>query len=551
MSGRRSVLPVGLVAASLGAALGAGACSSRGSVSFQLDQPSVAVYNPVSARLSEYDLKTADGTPVGVATVSADSSGVLPLGPLLVTPKPVDLIMSLFSGSDLVGMARIRDVEILKSQKKIYEAFVRKPLVFVGAALPAETSTFNAITDGQILDFTTTTTDLEHPATTGPTTPRMPDGTEAAAVTSDGTLLLAGRKNLLTVYDTGSGDAKDVLLPFTPVRVVVAPRDLAAVVLDGGDSSGGGLVLFPSLAELHASGAVTAPMSLKLPGVSPRAAVFSADGQILYVLGGGSVDPCAPGTPPPANNITLVGIDGTIKGVWTLPDFASDIGIDTTGVLISRSVAGQVSRIVADATVAAPSPQKIFDATCPTALHVTNGDVLVVTAGKSTSFDNAFVLKRGPLDGTPPTELAVGAPNYQTDDTTGGPQPTPAPNQPVETVTIQPVSIYAYDLAVTPDGSRAVFAARIRYSQSNNPFTVLGAIDCTATLDIVEYGLYMVDTASGNASYQQRSQLVTNPESPDDPCMLCPLDLGEDLPFYCPSVAGDKAAGLAAIFGGP
>jgi hypothetical protein len=553
MSARAS-LPRASVALALLATLAAGACSSRGSVTFQINPPVVPVFNPLSSkRLSEYELQSTDGTLVGVASVSAnDDRALLPLGSLKVTPKPEDVVMSLFSGSQLLGMARIRDVEIKKEQQKTFDAFVRKPLVFVGSALPAESAMFNAVTDGQILDFTSTTTDLAHPATRDTNTPKLPDNISAAAVTSDGTMLLAGRKSLLTVYDTGTGITQDLVLPFTPARVVVAPRDAAAATLDPGDATNGGAVaLFRDVAALRQSASTTMPVTVKLPGVQPRAAVFSDDAAMLYVLGGGGADPCGPGVPPPGNTITQVGVaDGTVQGTWSMPDFVSDLASDTVGVLVSRSVAGQVARITPGPNPsAAPTFQKVFDATCPTALHVTNGEVLAVTS-QHDSMLNTFAIVRDHLDNSPATTLPIGAPVFQTDDT-GVMAPSPSPNQPAESITLTPVSLYAYDLAVTPDGGTAVFAARLRYTESNTPFQVLGAIDCTATLDIVEYGLYIVDTASGNATYQQRSQIVTNPESTNDPCMVCPLDALDELPFYCDSSPGDKAAGLAAIFGGP
>src|SRR5438477_5104291 len=101
------------------AMVAAGACTDRGAVTFEVKQPDLSVFNPVSTRLSEYELKTADGTVVAVATVSATSGqAVLGLGPLPVTPTPVDMVMSLFSGSELLGMARIRDVVIQKEQQQ-------------------------------------------------------------------------------------------------------------------------------------------------------------------------------------------------------------------------------------------------------------------------------------------------------------------------------------------------------------------------------------------------------------------------------------------------
>jgi hypothetical protein len=511
----------------------------------------------VSLRLSEYELKTTTGDLVGVATVSAtgtdSAQALLGLGPLQVTPAPVDVVMSLFSGTELQGMARIRDVVVKKEQTRTYDAFVRKPLVFVGAALPAETIPGNAVADGKILDFTGVASDLQHPKPPMMGAPRMPDSTSAAAVTSDGTLLLAGRANKITVYDTGTADQKDLPLNFTPVKIVVAARDVAAVALDGGDATGGSVALFANVAMLKDDLAGTSPQLIKLPGVNPRAAAFSSDGQTVYVLGGGSVDPCSPGTAPQANSITLLGVDGTVKGTWTLPDFVSDLAVQADGsILITRSTAGQIALLQPGADTGAPVPHNLFAASCPTAMHLTGSQLLVVTAAKDPDFDNTFVLMRASMsDPSPmPSTLAVGAPTFEVPTEDNMPRPTPMPG-PMVSITLKPVSLYAYDLAVTPDGLRAVFAARIRYHHANDHFTILGT-DCMATLDISEYGLYTVDTASGNASYESRSQILTTPVRDTDPCIICPLGfpLG-DVPFYCPSAPGDKAAGLAAVFGAP
>jgi hypothetical protein len=538
------------------AVVAAGACTDRGSVTFQVRTPEVGVFNPVSTRLSEYELKTTTGDLVGVATVSATATdsaqALLGLGPLQLTPAPVDVVMSLFSGTELQGMARIRDVMVRKEQTVTYDAFVRKPLVFVGAALPAETIPGNSVADGKILDFTGVAMDLEHPKPAMPGAPKMPDSTNASAVTSDGTLLLAGRANKITVYDTGTANQTDLPLSFTPVKIVVAARDAAAVALDGGDASGGAVALFPNVAMLKDDVAGTSPQVIKLPGVNPRTAAFSTDGQTVYVLGGGSVDPCSPGTAPQANTITLIGVDGIMKASWALPDFVSDVAVQSDGsILITRSTAGQVALLVPGTDTGAPAPRNLFAAKCPTAMHLTGSQLLVVTAAKDPDFDNTFVLMRASMtDPSPmPSTLALGAPTFEvpTEDTT---RPSPMPG-PMVSITLKPVSLFAYDLAVTPDGLRAVFAARIRYHHADDHFTILGT-DCTATLDISEYGLYTVDTASGNASYESRSQILTTPVRDTDPCIICPLGFPiGDVPFYCPSAPGDKPAGLAAIFGDP
>jgi hypothetical protein len=127
---------------------------------------------------------------------------------------------------------------------------------------------------------------------------------------------------------------------------------------------------------------------------------------------------------------------------------------------------------------------------------------------------------------------------------------TASPGQPSVLVSVVPRSLSAYDMAITPDGQRAVFASRVRYHEVGDHFLFLQT-DCTATLDAVEYGLFIVDTASGNSTYEQRSLVVTTPRAPTDPCLDCPVPPFQDITVDCPSIAGDRAAGVAAIFGGP
>src|SRR5439155_5080076 len=129
---------------------------------------------------------------------------------------------------------------------------------------------------------------------------------------------------------------------------------------------------------------------------------------------------------------------------------------------------------------------------------------------------------------------------------------TPSPNGNIQTATlpVRPVSIEAYELAITPDGSRAQFATRAHYKEVNTKFT-FSQEDCTANFDIVEYGLYAVDLRTGNASYAQRSQLVQSPAG-GTKCVDCAITIfGSTQHQYadCDSVAGDRPAGLAASFG--
>jgi hypothetical protein len=159
-----------------------------------------------------------------------------------------------------------------------------------------------------------------------------------------------------------------------------------------------------------------------------------------------------------------------------------------------------------------------------------------------------FVLKRASLKGGPPTALPFGAPSYQVPIND---QSTPDMLTNIN-LSLSAGTLEAYEMAIAPDSSRAVFATKARYRELGQQFK-LSSFDCTTNADIVEYGLYTLDTRTGNASYEPRSQLVLTP-SPrlDQPCISCDaLLLGLTLTIKCPSAPGDRPAGVAAMFGTP
>src|SRR5207245_3715174 len=128
-----------------------------------------------------------------------------------------------------------------------------------------------------------------------------------------------------------------------------------------------------------------------------------------------------------ANSLTLVGLDGQIKSTWGLPDFVSDIAVSESGaLLLSRATANQVAKLVPATDSGPMTPQKLFDATCPTALRVSGGQIIVVTNAPDPDFDNAFTMLRARDDGSAPAKLGLGAPTYQV-PTESMP---PAPGQP-------------------------------------------------------------------------------------------------------------------------
>ena len=101
------------------------------------------LFNPVAQPelVSEYDIRTASGNVIGIASAVQSSgssgNGLLPLGALMPAGAPEDVYVTALSGGNLLGMARIKDVTIKAGKKSTYEAPLRKPLVFVGSTLPA------------------------------------------------------------------------------------------------------------------------------------------------------------------------------------------------------------------------------------------------------------------------------------------------------------------------------------------------------------------------------------------------------------------------------
>src|SRR5262249_38525279 len=141
---------------------------------------------------------------------------------------------------------------------------------------------------------------------------KLPQAVDAATATSDGRFLLLGHTHVqtgtmpgLTVVDTGSGQPVGELpLAFAPWRVVAAPRDAAVALLDPTPPSGG-LTLIGDVAGLTSSPASVMPLTVALTGGdTPRNAVFSADGQTLYVLDGNAadLDPCGVSPAPSPNS---------------------------------------------------------------------------------------------------------------------------------------------------------------------------------------------------------------------------------------------------------
>jgi hypothetical protein len=527
-------------------------CGSRGLVTFTIDPPRNQPLNPITTRVTQFQLTRPDGSVLG-AVAPADSDRI-PLGPLTQQTTPIDLVFTASSGAQLVGMARLKDVVFENGVAHDYPVEVRKPLLTVGAVLPPESGVGSLLIGGQIID-PNSGEDLTHPKIKDPALapPMMPQGTSAAAATWSGKFILAGAAKALTVIDTGSGaTVGSVPLSFTPVSVAVGARDSAIAVLDPSKN----LLLYPDVGLLTSSPTSAAPMVLPMPD-APRAVRFSADGQRIYILTGGSApDPCNDSAAPPANEILIAGIDGSTPGKWTLPSFASDLAVDSASgrVLVSMSTANEVGWIDPSQQFGTVTPQKQVAATCPTALRVANDSVFVITAARpqnATGMDNSFVLMRVPVmtNGSDAEPISFAGPFFDEDviDMPAGDMNTGF------SLKIRPRAISAYEMAISPDGGHAVFAVRARYHETmSDTFKLLMETCEPQNLDIIEYGLYTVDTAAGTAAYVSRSQFVVTPANPSDYCIICslPPPIGQDLVFRCVSTPGDSAAGLSAVFGG-
>jgi hypothetical protein len=393
---------------------------------------------------------------------------------------------------------------------------------------------------GQILDASSFA-DLA----TLPGGPRLPTRTTAAASTWDGRFLLAAGMGGLSVVDTGTGKTVGVAaLNFEAARVVVGARDSAVAVLD----PNGAVMLYTDVAALVTNPATASVKRVDLT-VAQRTAVFSPDGKTLYVLGGPPADPCSPtAAVPAANTLTALGIDGTMLGEWAFSGFVADLAVDATSgrFMLSEVVGDRVGALALDAPFGQATTTKITDAECPSALRLAGSELFVVTNRRSMDFDPpAFEMLHVTLKTGQVTKLYLSSPIYNLVDVPD--MPTPGGTTSLG-FRFTPVSLVAQDMALTPDGTRAVFSIRARYQEMNSQLTVF-TNPCRATYEIVEYGVYDMDTRSGQSTYRPGAQVIGASTGGRATCITCQT-IGGPLPFTCLSSPGDRPAGLATVFGG-
>lgn len=530
------------------------ACAQPPLVRFEVEQPLLNEFNPLAGAVTEYALRTTDG--LLVSSTNADGRR-LDLGKLPLFSAAQDLQLQIMSGSELRGMGRFRDVRVQSGRSGAYETAVRKPLVFVGAALPTEGGMLD-INAAQILDPTSSFDDLAHPPNGNRGVDSLPPRTSSTASTWDARFVLAGRQNAIALYNTSNGQVDgEVRIDFTPTRLVVAPRDVAMAALRVDSATSGAITLFPDLEAVRRDPTAVEPVVVAFADNAPRAAAFSADGERLYVLLGAptDLDACNANKSLAASELVVLKRDGTEEKRWTLPGFAADVAIDSTGkhpeVIVSLSRGNTVIAIDPNAPEGTPDASPLLTAICPASMRIVGEELFVVTAGRDASApgSNQFLLERLELAGSRTrTSLPFAAPSYEV--------PLGLPTEDDKVAFAQRFfanSIFGYELAVTPDGTRAVFATRARYVQSNELLRLFSNVDCTVNIDVAEYGVYFLDTRTGASFYQPRSQLIAgDPLDCFTSCEFNDILGGELFTLECIPSEGisDRASGITVLFGG-
>ena len=230
---------------------------------------------------------------------------------------------------------------ISQGKKTHYDAELRKPLVFVGAALPAERrpratrrQPVQVIDPAAAMDLA-----RSRPA------PINLAGDDRGGGHLGRAFVVAANGNALSAFDTGTGKTVPgaLTLAFAPTRLVggaARPGDRGA--RSRATARDGSLAIISDVAGFGRRPGGAAPKTVRMAGAIARTAAFSPDGSKLYVLTGGTaVDPCAPGATAAANAIQIYGLDGSMTGMFTLSGFAADV--DRRSAVGARSCVADVA----------------------------------------------------------------------------------------------------------------------------------------------------------------------------------------------------------------
>ncbi len=559
-------------------ALAALAGCGQGSVTFTLDAP--------AQRLSPLDDSRADaviitdeatgtqlGSPLSVGRGDAMGGGSA-IGPIRV--GTYDLRVEVGGGGQLLGLARARDVVIAAGQDQSIPIHLRKPFAFFGSlpVLPAAPAA--------VMAFDSTLPPLGLEPDLGDIRVDGPVG--ASASTADGRFLLLGAKDQLYVVNTVDFSMLGKVGPIaggSVKAIVVAPRDSAAAILT--DQA---VTVITDLQAFENGGPSASPVTT-VTLAQPQAAAFSPDAQTLAVLSGPAAwqDVVAAAHASPAH-ASWESCDASLPKAFLslLPVASLPASADETA---APAGATDVDFLDGRPVLALPcGPGIVYaddlsnPANLPVALAGKGIIDIAVVGGHAAFVEGRVIQTTVPVDPDQPRMTDTPVPF--------GSISTYVSGQPDSRVTstfrlgndllnfvgsdmstvqalLAPTRLDAYDVALSPDGTHVVVAARIRYEESalkyvpEVPDPNFPGFTLYCDLDIAEdvYQVWEVEATSGSVAYQSVKGL-------DDPvcstqCFSCNVDnLGQKQcdPLSNPSRTpctlqhGFAPGGLSVMMGG-